>query len=130
MSYLSEDDSRVLSFAVKAVKISMTLKIFIIDSFKSESSSFCFLLRISIQRNLLTSEKTLVCDLTVLLTISICKKHLIFNDFFVDELFKLITVNLNSKLITVFFSADDVTISWELINLNLWVSAFCIKDCF
>jgi len=119
MSYLSEDDSRVLSFAVRAVKISMTLKIFIIDSFKSESSSFCLLLRISIQRNLLTSEKTLVCDLTVLLTILICKKHLIFNDFFVDELFKLITVNLNSKLITVFFSADDVTISWELINLNL-----------
>lgn len=111
MSYLSEDNFKVSSFTVRAVKVSMILKIFIINSFKFKLSSFCLLLRISIQRNLLIFKKTLIYNLTVLLTILTYKKHLIFNDFFVNKLFKLTAVNLNSKLITVFFFADDVTIN-------------------
>ena len=96
MSDLDKIMCEISLLAVKVTSVNIVLKIFVINSFKSESSFFCLLLRISTQRNfLIFLTEMLNCCLMILLKISICEKHSIFNDIFVDVLSKLTSINFD-----------------------------------
>ena len=130
MSDFNETVYEISSLAVRVTSMNIVLKIFVIDSFKSELLFFCLLLRISTQRNLLIFlTKMSDCCLMTLLEISTCKKCLIFNNIFVDVLLKLTSVNFDWSII-VFFSNNDVTAEWELADLNSWICESDFWDCF
>ncbi len=124
MSVLTEY-SLLSSLTVNAVNVSITFKIFIINSLKSVSLFFCLLFDILMHRNVLTFlVKTLIFKWLILLTeILTWKKS--FNALWL----KLTAVNFNNELSVISFS-DNVTTKWELVSLNLWVCMLDFRNCF
>ena len=101
------------SLTVNAVNVSITFKIFIINSLKSVSLFFCLLFDILMHRNVLTFlVKTLIFKWLILLT-----EILTWKKSFKALWLKLTAVNFNNELSVISFS-DDVTTKWELVSLN------------